>query len=89
MAEDVALAEAPALGGEDVAARHVPHVHDVEAGVDEANILPRRKSTIIWPVGVGFTSHGPTGADGFTMTTGAPRAANSRATSSARNFDAL
>ena len=55
----------------------------------EAIILPRRKSTIIWPVGVGFTSQGPTGAEGLTMTTGAPRAATSRATSSATNLEAL
>ena len=55
----------------------------------EPTILPFRKSTIIWPVGVGLMSHGPIGADGLTMTTGAPRAAHSSATRSARNFDAL
>ncbi len=54
-----------------------------------ANILPRMKSTTICPVGVGLTSHGPTGAEGFTMTTGAPRPASSRATCSARNFERL
>src|SRR5439155_157875 len=32
-----------------------------------ANILPWRKSTIIRPVGVGLTSHGPTGGQGFTI----------------------
>src|SRR2546422_635801 len=54
-----------------------------------ANMRPRMKSTIIWPVGVGFTSQGPMGADGLTMTTGSPRAARSIATRSARNFEAL
>ncbi len=55
----------------------------------EPSILPRRKSTIIWPVGVGFTSHGPSGAEGLTMTIGAPRPAHSSATRSARNLEAL
>ncbi len=55
----------------------------------EPTILPLRKSTITCPVGVGLMSHGPTGAEGLTMTTGAPRAASSSATRSARNFDAL
>ena len=54
-----------------------------------ANILPWRKSTIIWPVGVGLTSHGPIGVEGFTITTGSPLRAKPRATCSARNFDAL
>ena len=33
---------------------------------------------MIWPVGVGFTSRGPIGALGLTMTTGRPSRANSR-----------
>ena len=41
------------------------------------------------PVGVGFTSRGPMGALGFTITTGAPVAASSRATTSARHFESL
>ncbi len=55
----------------------------------EPTILPLRKSTIICPVGVGLTSQGPIGAEGLTMTTGAPRAAHSSATRSARNLEAL
>jgi len=47
------------------------------------------KSTTIWPVGVGFTSQGPIGADGLTITTGSPRRARSIAMRSARNFEAL
>ena len=41
------------------------------------------------PVGVGFQSHGPTGAVGFTMTTGTPSSAASTATCSAKNFERL
>ena len=37
-----------------------------------AGILPFRKSRMICPVGVGFQSPGPTGAVGFTITTGSP-----------------
>src|SRR5213594_4436589 len=54
-----------------------------------ANIFPRRKSTIICPVGVGFTSHGPMGADGFTITRGSPFRAKPSATCSARNLEVL
>ncbi|OLD78760.1 MAG: hypothetical protein AUG87_00535 [Candidatus Rokubacteria bacterium 13_1_20CM_4_70_14] len=54
-----------------------------------ANIRPSRKSTIIRPVGVGLTSQGPTGADGFTTTTGRPWWAKPSATCSARNLEAL
>ena len=54
-----------------------------------ANIRPRKKSTTIWPVGVGLTSQGPIGVDGFTMTTGSPLSAKPSATCSARNLDAL
>ena len=54
-----------------------------------ANIRPHMKSTTICPVGVGLTSQGPTGADGFTMTTGTPWPASSRASCSDRNFERL
>ena len=54
-----------------------------------ANIRPFRKSTTIWPVGVGFTSQGPTGAEGFTITSGSPCWAKPSATCSARNFEVL
>jgi hypothetical protein len=50
---------------------------------------PRRKSSTIRPVGVGFTSQGPTGAVGFTTTTGRPRLARARASCSARYLDLL
>ncbi|EEF62980.1 hypothetical protein Cflav_PD5615 [Pedosphaera parvula Ellin514] len=41
------------------------------------------------PVGVGLTSRGPMGALGLTMTTGAPWAASSWATTSARHLESL
>ena len=50
---------------------------------------PLRKSTIILPEGVGVWSPTPTGMDGFTITTGAPRRAKSRAASSARYLERL
>ena len=49
----------------------------------------RRKSTKIRPVGVGLTSHGPTGAVGLTTTTGKPSAATARANCSASYLDLL
>ncbi len=50
---------------------------------------PEAASTITRPVGVGFTSRGPTGAEGLTMTAGSPAPASSRTTSSARNLERL
>ena len=41
------------------------------------------------PVGVGFTSPGPIGVDGLTITTGTPVVAMPRTTSSPRNLDRL
>ena len=53
-------------------------------------IRPRRKSTTIWPVGVGFTSQGPMGAGRVHDHDGeAASARSSSATCSARNLDAL
>ena len=89
MAQDVALAHAALLGGRmwpRATSRTWTTLRPVST---EPIILPSRKSTIICPVGVGLTSHGPMGADGLTMTTGAPRAAHSSATRSARNLEAL
>jgi len=54
-----------------------------------AGISPFKKSSTIRPVGVGFTSWSPTGAVGFTITTGNPFLANSSAVCSAINFDRL
>src|SRR5208283_1021792 len=54
-----------------------------------AGILPLRKSTIVFPVGVGFVSWGPIGVEGYTMTAGTPLAMNECTTSSAINFDRL
>ena len=90
MAEDVTLPDPAALGREQVTLGDVADVHDVEPGVDDTpGALAAAKSTMISPVGVGFASHGPTGAVGLTTTTGSPRAANESATRSASTLDRL
>jgi len=54
-----------------------------------AGMPPLRKSATILPVGGGLHVMIPTGAVGFTITTGNPPRANSSATCSARNFERL
>src|SRR5208283_1335373 len=54
-----------------------------------AGILPLRKSTIVFPVGVGFLSWGPMGVEGYTMTAGTPLSMNECTSFSARNLDRL
>src|SRR5271157_4942731 len=54
-----------------------------------AGILPLRKSTMVFPVGVGFLSMGPIGVEGHTITAGTPLPMNERTSHSARNFDRL
>ena len=50
---------------------------------------PAAVSVIILPVGVGLMSRGPTGALGFTITTGTPSRAKARTACSARNLERL
>src|SRR5208283_5323349 len=54
-----------------------------------AGILPLRKSTIVFPVGVGFLSCGPIGVEGYTMTAGTPLPMNESTSFSAINLDRL
>ena len=88
-AQDVALAGAAALKRQEMARGDVIDVDDVETRIDVGRRSPAAASRTICPVGVGFTSPGPIGVDGLTMTTGNPLRAASRTTSSARNFERL
>ncbi len=50
----------------------VVDMNEIEAGVDKGRDAPDAASTMIRPVGVGFTSRGPIGVEGLTMTAGKP-----------------
>ena len=47
----------------------------------KAGMRPLAASTMMRPVGVGFTSHGPIGVEGLTITAGKPRSATMASTS--------
>ena len=55
----------------------VVDMDEVEPAIENAGILPFAASTMIRPVGVGFTSRGPIGVEGLTITAGRPRARSS------------
>ncbi len=90
VAQNVTLAKPAFFRGKNVPDGHVAHMNPVQSGVQIRRQSRFKKSTMIWPVGVGFTSPGPTGAEGFTMTIGKPLSRdNFDATASACHFDRL
>src|ERR1700733_13214931 len=73
-AEQIAFADAALFGDEEMA---------------RGGIFPVRKSTMIFPVGVGFQSPGPTGVVGIAITAGNPDCAAFRTSRSASHLERL
>ena len=74
-AENVTLADAPALERREMALGDIVDMHHVEPGIDEGrHAAARPPRRIMRPVGVGLTSLGPIGVDGLTITAGRPSA---------------
>ena len=89
VAENIAFADAPLLGGENMADGDIANVDPVQAGIEVGGHFAVKKINNHLSGGSGFISRGPTGALGLTITIGKPLAASSRATSSARHFEIL